>query len=95
MYSTPKFENETPEEAWAFYQRIANRQTLEDVCNTEKIEQAVLRGDEKSIKSWHFTALYAMISYGAMDFYPELQKKKQELLQKTEEYISLMRQLAN
>lgn len=91
MYATPKFENETPEKAWAFYQRIANRQTFEDVCNVEKIEQAVLSGNQKSVKSWHFTALYTMISYGAMDFYPELQKKKQELLQKTEEYILFLK----
>lgn len=91
VWSTPKNSNETEEKAWAFAQKIMNRQTFETICKLKKIEEAENSGDEKAANDYRFTALYSMIGYGVTDFYPDLEKNKYELNEKIKEYIKCLR----
>lgn len=91
VWSTPKNSNDTEEKAWAFMQKIFNRQTFESVCNIKKIEEGEAAGDKKSADSYRFIALYSMISYGITGFCADLEKNKNELGEKIKEYIECLR----
>ena len=91
VWSTPKNSSDTEEKAWAFMQKILNRQTFESVCNVKEIEENEAAGDKKSADSYRFIALYSMISYGITGFCPDLVDKGEELNEKIREYIGCLR----
>ena len=91
VWSTPKNSNDTEEKAWAFMQKILNRQTFESVCNVKEIEENEAAGDKKSADSYRFIALYSMISYGITGFCPDLAKNNDKLKTKIREYIECLR----
>ena len=90
VWSTPKNSNDTEEKAWAFMQKILNRQTFESVCNVKEIEENEAAGDKKSADSYRFIALYSMISYGITGFCPDLVKNNDKLKTKIREYIGCL-----
>ena len=91
VWSTPKNSNDTEEKAWAFMQKILNRQTFESVCDIKKIEENEAADDKKSADSYRFIALYSMISYGITGFCPDLVKNNDKLKTKIREYIEYLR----
>ena len=91
VWSTPKNSSDTEEKAWAFMQKILNRQTFESVCDVKEIEENEAAGDKKSADSYRFIALYSMISYGITGFCPDLVDKGEELNEKIREYIGCLR----
>lgn len=91
VWSTPKNKDDTEEKAWKFCQKIMSRETFETACNIEKIEQAVAEGDMKGGNEYRFIALYHMIGYGVTGFCPNLEKSKDELDRKINEYIMCLR----
>ena len=91
VWSTPKRNDETEEEAWKFCQKIMNRKTFEFICNTANIEQASAVNDKKSENHYRLTALYSMIGYGVTGFYLNLENNKEKLSEKIKEYIMLLR----
>ena len=90
VWSTPKNSNDTEEKAWAFMQKILNRQTFELVCDIKEIEENEATGDKKSADSYRFIALYSMISYGITGFCPDLVKNNDKLKTKIREYIGCL-----
>lgn len=90
VWSTPKNSNDTEEKAWAFMQKILNRQTFESVCNVKEIEENEAADDKKSADSYRFIALYSMISYGITGFCPDLVKNNDKLKTKIREYIGCL-----
>jgi len=91
VWSTPKRNDETEEEAWKFCQKIMNRKTFESICNTANIEQASAVNDKKAENHYRLTALYSMIGYGVTDFYLNLENNKEKLSEKINEYMMLLR----
>ena len=91
VWSTPKNSNDTEEKAWAFMQKILNRQTFELVCDIKEIEENEAAGDKKSADSYRFIALYSMISYGITGFCPDLVDKGEKLNEKIREYIGCLK----
>ena len=91
VWSTPKNSNDTEEKAWAFMQKILNRQTFESVCDIKEIEENEAAGDKKSADSYRFIALYSMISYGITGFCPDLVDKGEKLNEKIREYIGCLK----
>ena len=91
VWSTPKRNDETEEEAWRFCQKIMNRKTFESICNTANIEQASAVNDKKAENHYRLTALYSMIGYGVTGFYLNLENNKEKLSEKIKEYIMLLR----
>ena len=91
VWSTPKNSNDTEEKAWAFMQKIFNRQTFESVCDINEIEENEAAGDKKSADSYRFIALYSMISHGITGFCPDLVDKGEDLNGKIREYIGCLR----
>ena len=91
VWSTPKNSSDTEEKAWAFMQKILNRQTFELVCDVKEIEENEAAGDKKSADSYRFIALYSMISYGITGFCPDLVKNNDKLNTKIREYIECLR----
>jgi len=91
VWSTPKNSNDTEEKAWAFMQKILNRQTFELVCDIKEIEENEAAGNKKSADSYRFIALYSMISYGITGFCPDLVDKGEDLNGKIKEYIGCLR----
>ena len=91
VWSTPKNSNDTEEKAWAFMQKILNRQTFELVCDIKEIEENEAASDKKSADSYRFIALYSMISYGITGFCPDLVKNNDKLKTKIREYIECLR----
>ena len=91
VWSTPKNSNDTEEKAWAFMQKILNRQTFELVCDIKEIEENEAAGDKKSADSYRFIALYSMISYGITEFCPDLVDKGEKLNEKIREYIGCLK----
>ena len=91
VWSRPKRNDETEEEAWRFCQKIMNRKIFESICNTASIEQASAVNDKKSENHYRLTALYSMIGYGVTGFYLNLENNKEKLSEKIKEYIMLLR----
>ena len=91
VWSTPKNSNDTEGKAWAFMQKILNRQTFELVCDVKEIEENEAAGDKKSADSSRFIALYSMISYRITGFCPDLVKNNDKLNTKIREYIECLR----
>lgn len=91
VHSVPRSDEQSEKEAWAFYEKIAKRQTYEDICNEKKIERTILDKDKKLEVSYRFTALYKMISYGVTGFYPDLENNKEKLREKINYYIEILK----
>lgn len=91
VYSTPKRDGQTQEEAWEFYLRIANRITYEELCNHAEIERCITDNEKKIELSYRFTALFSMISYGVTGFYPALENNKEQLQKDIDFYISCLK----
>lgn len=90
-WSTPNRSDKTEEEMWKSYQKIANRQTFEKLCNMEEIANESDIVNKKSENSYRLIDLYKMIGYGVTGFYPALEENKDELERKIEEYIMCLR----
>ncbi|MDY4010965.1 MAG: DUF6707 family protein [Fusobacterium gastrosuis] len=91
VYSQPKREKETKQEAWEFFQRIANRQTFEEICNKRQIESCILENDKKLELGYRLSALYNMISYGVTGFYLNLEANKEKLKEEITDYIGKLK----
>ena len=90
--STPKNKDETEESAWKFSQKIMNRVSFESVCMIKNIEQDSVKDDIKKGNKYRLLALYNMIGYGVTGFYPDLEKNKDKLNSKINEYIMCLRE---
>lgn len=91
VYSQPKREKETKQEAWEFFQRIANRQSFENICNKRQIESCILENDKKLELGYRLSTLYNMISYGVTGFYSDLEANKAKLKEEINEYIGKLK----
>ena len=90
--STPKNKDETEESAWKFSQKIMNRVSFESACMIKNIEQDSVKDDIKKGNKYRLLALYNMIGYGVTGFYPELEKNKDKLNSKINEYIMCLKE---
>ena len=90
--STPKNKDETEESAWKFSQKTMNRVSFESACMIKNIEQDSVKDDIKKGNKYRLLALYNMIGYGVTGFYPELEKNKDKLNSKINEYIMCLRE---
>ena len=90
--STPKNKDETEESAWKFSQKIMNRVSFESACMIKNIEQDSVKDDIKKGNKYRLLALYNMIGYGVTGFYPDLEKNKDKLNSKINEYIMCLRE---
>lgn len=91
VWSTPNCNDKTEDEMWKSYQKTANRQTFEDLCNMEEIAEEASMGNKKAENTYRFIALYKMIGYGVTGFYPALEENKDELEKKIRKYIMCLR----
>ena len=91
VWSTSNYNDKTEDEMWKSYQKIANRQTFEDLCNIEEIAEEAGMGNKRAENTYRFIALYKMIGYGVTGFYPALEENKDELERKIKEYIMCLR----
>ena len=90
--STPKNKDETEESAWKFSQKIMNRVSFESACMIKNIEQDSVKDDIKKGNKYRLLALYNMIGYGVTGFHPDLEKNKDKLNSKINEYIMCLRE---
>ena len=90
--STPKNKDGTEESAWKFSQKIMNRVSFESACMIKNIEQDSVKDDIKKGNKYRLLALYNMIGYGATGFYPDLEKNKDKLNSKINEYIMCLKE---
>lgn len=90
--STPKNKDETEESTWKFSQKIMNRVSFESACMIKNIEQDSVKDDIKKGNKYRLLALYNMIGYGVTGFYPDLEKNKDKLNSKINEYIMCLRE---
>ncbi len=90
--STPKNKDETEESAWKFSQKIMSRVSFESACMIKNIEQDSDKDDIKKGNKYRLLALYNMIGYGVTGFYPDLEKNKDKLNSKINEYIMCLRE---
>ena len=90
--STPKNKDETEESAWKFSQKIMNRVSFESACMIKNIEQDSVKDDIKKGNKYRLLALYNMIGYGVTGFYPDLEKNKDKLNSKINEYIMCLKE---
>ena len=90
--STPKNKDETEESAWKFSQKIMNRVSFESACMIKNIEQDSVKDNIKKGNKYRLLALYNMIGYGVTGFYPELEKNKDKLNSKINEYIMCLKE---
>lgn len=90
--STPKNKDETEESTWKFSQKIMNRVSFESACMIKNIEQDSVKDDIKKGNKYRLLALYNMIGYGITGFYPDLEKNKDKLNSKINEYIMCLRE---
>ena len=90
--STPKNKDETEESTWKFSQKIMNRGSFESACMIKNIEQDSVKDDIKKGNKYRLLALYNMIGYGVTGFYPDLEKNKDKLNSKINEYIMCLRE---
>lgn len=86
-----KRDKETKQEAWEFVQRIANRQTFEEVCSKRQIEICILENDKKLELGYRLSALYSMILYGVTGFYSDLEANKAKLKEEINGYIGKLK----
>lgn len=90
VYSVPRTKEDTQENTWKFYLKIAGRQTLESVSYEAEIERAIQNENKKGEEAYRFSGLCKMISYGVTGFYPHLVENKDKLEEKIEEYIQYL-----
>lgn len=91
IYSIPRRDGQTEKEAFELHQRIANRQTYEEICNYKQIERCVAENDKKFELSYRFSALLSMISYKVTEDYPALESNHEKLMKDIIEYIELLK----
>lgn len=91
IYSVPRRDGQTEEEAFEFHQRIANRQTYEGICNKTEIGRCMAENDKKIELSYRFTALFSMISYGVTGEYPALSENRERLKEDIKEYVEMLK----
>ena len=91
IWSTPNCNDKTEDEMWKSYQKTANRQTFEDLCNMEEIAEEASMGNKKAENTYRFIALYKMIGYGVTGFYPALEENKDELEKKNQEIYYVLK----
>lgn len=91
IYSVPRREGQSPEEAFELHQRIANRQTYEEICNYNQIERCIQENDKKFEFSYRFSALLSMISYKVTGDYPALESNREKLMKDIREYIEILK----
>ena len=91
-YFPIKNKDETEESAWKFSQKIMNRVSFESACMIKNIEQDSVKDDIKKGNKYRLLALYNMIGYGVTGFYPDLEKNKDKLNSKINEYIMCLRE---
>lgn len=91
IYSIPRRDGQTQQEAWELHQRIANRQTYEEICNKTEIERCIANNDKKIELLYRFTALYSMISCGITGSYPALEKNKEILKNEINNYVEILK----
>lgn len=91
VYSVPHTKEDTQENTWKFYLKIAGRQTLESVSYEAEIERAIQNENKKGEEAYRFSGLCKMISYGVTGFYPHLVENKDKLEERIKEYIQYLR----
>jgi len=91
VYSVPRTKEDTQENTWKFYLKIAGRQTLESVSYEAEIERAIQNENKKGEEAYRFSGLCKMISYGVTGFYPHLVENKDKLEERIKEYIQYLR----
>lgn len=91
VYSVPRTKEDTQENTWKFYLKIAGRQTLESVSYEAEIERAIQTENKKGEEAYRFSGLCKMISYGVTGFYPHLIENRDKLEERIKEYIQYLR----
>ena len=91
VYSVPRTKEDTQENTWKFYLKIAGRQTLESVSYEAEIERAIQTENKKGEEAYRFSGLCKMISYGVTGFYPHLVENRDKLEERIKEYIQYLR----
>lgn len=91
VYSVPRTKEDTQENTWKFYLKIAGRQTLESVSYEAEIERAIQNENKKGEEAYRFSGLCKMISYGVTGFYPLLVENRDKLEERIKEYIQYLR----
>lgn len=91
VYSVPRTKEDTQENTWKFYLKIAGRQTLESVSYEAEIERAIQNENKKGEEAYRFSGLCKMISYGVTGFYPHLVENKDKLEERIKEYLQYLR----
>ena len=91
VYSVPRTKEDTQENTWKFYLKIAGRQTLESVSYEAEIERAIQTENKKGEEAYRFSGLCKMISYGVTGFYPHLVENRDKLEERRKEYIQYLR----
>ena len=91
VYSVPRTKEDTQENTWKFYLKIAVRQTLESVSYESEIERAIQTENKKGEEAYRFSGLCKMISYGVTGFYPLLVENRDKLEERIKEYIQYLR----
>ena len=91
VYSVPRTKEDTQENTWKFYLKIAGRQTLESVSYEAEIERAIQTENKKGEEAYRFSGLCKMISYGVTGFYPLLVENRDKLEERIKEYIQYLR----
>lgn len=91
VYSVPRTKEDTQENTWKFYLKIAGRQTLESVSYEAEIERAIQNENKKGEEAYRFSGLCKMISYGVTGFYPHLVENRDKLEERIKEYIQYLR----
>ena len=91
VYSVPRTKEDTQENTWKFYLKIAGRQTLESVSYEAEIERAKQTENKKGEEAYRFSGLCKMISYGVTGFYPLLVENRDKLEERIKEYIQYLR----
>ena len=91
VYSVPRTKEDTQENTWKLYLKIAGRQTLESVSYADEIERAIQTENKKGEEAYRFSGLCKMISYGVTGFYPHLVENRDKLEERIKEYIQYLR----
>ena len=91
VYSVPRTKEDTQENTWKFYLKIAGRQTLESVSYEAEIERAIQTENKNGEEAYRFSGLCKMISYGVTGFYPHLVENRDKLEERIKEYIQYLR----